>query len=265
MSANLTTCSSELERKNEFPKFSFDSVLLGSKVYRRTCESSWIREMSTEIENGSESKTGGPNSTNSVSSKSAIVSGGGCASSPGDFGVSCRRHDDSEAQSIPPFEHDGEHEGRDILKFSGLELAEFRSPSIDPTVPETRGRAERSPKLKYHSPGHRVPFNLEIWSFGCVMLALAWWLASGRKKSEATEISRYANLFESLAGGSRTSTNEVQIRTNMLWDVVRWGGWRCCPEPAFDDSFQELVSQHGSAGSASARGMPISRCARVIL
>lgn len=211
-SADLIKSSSDLERKNEFPKFSFDPVLLGSKVYRRTCESSWIREMSTEIKSGNESNISGPTSINSGSSKSAIVSEGDCASSLWDYGVRYGRRGDIKAQSNPSFGHDGEHEGRGILKVSGPGLAEFRSTNIDPSVSETRGHTDTdygAPKLKYHSLGHRFSFNLEIWSFGCIVLALAWWLASGIKEPEVPELSRYARLLESLTNNSGTLPNEL--------------------------------------------------------
>lgn len=222
-SPKLTKSSSELERKKEFPKFSFDSVLLGSKVYRRTCESSWIQEMSTQIKHGDESNISGPTSINSVSAKGANASDGDCGSSPGDFVASYERHCDSKAQNVPYFGLDGEHEGRDMLKVSGLGLTEFRSPSFDPTVPETRGHTDTyygATKLKCHSSGHRFSFNLEIWSFGCIMLALAWWLASWRKEPKVPELSRYARILESLADGPGTLTNELQIHTNTLWDVL---------------------------------------------
>lgn len=90
MSAKLTKSSSELDRKNEFIKFPFDSVLLESKVYRRVCESSWIREVSTALKDGNELNGSGPSSVMSVSSNSAIASEGDCESSSEDFGISGR-------------------------------------------------------------------------------------------------------------------------------------------------------------------------------
>lgn len=85
MSAKLTTSSSKFCRENEFTKFSFDSILLESKVYRRAFESSWIREVSTVLEDENESNDGGSASIMSVSSNSAIASEGDCASSFRDF------------------------------------------------------------------------------------------------------------------------------------------------------------------------------------
>lgn len=85
MSAKLTKSSRELDRKGEFTKFPFDPILLESKVYRRVCESSWIREVSTSLQDGNESNGAGPASAMSVSSNSAIASEGDCASSSGGF------------------------------------------------------------------------------------------------------------------------------------------------------------------------------------
>ena len=101
MSAKLTQSSSDLNRKNEFLKFPFDSVLLESKVYRRVCESSWIREVSTAVKGGNESNSSGPASIMSVSSNSAIVSEGDCASSSGHFGASDQHPSNFQNPTIP--------------------------------------------------------------------------------------------------------------------------------------------------------------------
>ncbi|KAJ0109013.1 hypothetical protein J7T55_005562 [Diaporthe amygdali] len=85
MSAKLTKSCRELDRKEEFTKFPFDPILLESKVYRRVCESSWIREVSTSLQDGNESNSDGPDSAMSVSSNSAIASEGDCASSSASF------------------------------------------------------------------------------------------------------------------------------------------------------------------------------------
>lgn len=101
MSAKLTTSSSKLCIENEFTKFSFDSVLLESKVYRRAFESSWIREVSTVLEDENESNGGGTTSVMSVSSNSAIASEGDCASSFRDFDLSGPEPDNIREPSIP--------------------------------------------------------------------------------------------------------------------------------------------------------------------
>lgn len=103
MSAKLAKSSSELDRKNEFVKFPFDSVLLETKVYRRVCESSWIREVSTALEDGNESDGSGPASIVSVSSNSAIASEGDCASSSRDLGVSGQEPGHARDPTIPVF------------------------------------------------------------------------------------------------------------------------------------------------------------------
>lgn len=106
MSAKLTKASSGLDPKNEFTKFPFDSVLLESKVYRRVCESSWIREVSTALKDGNESNDSGPASIMSVSSNSAIVSEGDCASSSGHFGASDQHPRNVQDPMIPKLSED---------------------------------------------------------------------------------------------------------------------------------------------------------------
>ncbi|KAI7786167.1 hypothetical protein LA080_004551 [Diaporthe eres] len=101
MSAKLTTSSSKFCRENEFTKFSFDSVLLESKVYRRAFESSWIREVSTVLEDENGSNGGETASIMSVSSNSAIASEGDCASSFRDFDLSGPEPDNIEEPPIP--------------------------------------------------------------------------------------------------------------------------------------------------------------------
>lgn len=101
MSAKLTTSSSKFCRENEFTKFSFDSILLESKVYRRAFESSWIREVSTVLEDENESNGEGTASIMSVSSNSAIASEGDCASSFRDFGLSGLEPDDIKEPLAP--------------------------------------------------------------------------------------------------------------------------------------------------------------------
>lgn len=106
MSAKLTKASSGLDPKNEFIKFPFDSVLLESKVYRRVCESSWIREVSTALKDGNESSSSGPASIMSVSSNSAIVSEGDCASWSGHFGASDQHPSNAQNAAIPKYSED---------------------------------------------------------------------------------------------------------------------------------------------------------------
>lgn len=101
MSAKLTTSSSKLCRENEFTKFSFDSVLLQSKVYRRAFESSWIQEVSTVLEDENESNGDGTASIMSVSSNSAIASEGDRASSFREFDLSGPESDNIEEPPIP--------------------------------------------------------------------------------------------------------------------------------------------------------------------
>lgn len=103
MSAKLIKSSDELDQRNEFTKFSFDSVLLETKVYRRVCESSWIREVSTALEDGKESNRSGPASIMSVYSNSAIASEGDCASWSGHFGVSEQEPSDVQEPTISEF------------------------------------------------------------------------------------------------------------------------------------------------------------------
>lgn len=65
----------------EFKIFSFDDVLLESKVYRRVCELSWIRELSSTVDMADVSDHGESASITSVSSNGAIASERDCASS----------------------------------------------------------------------------------------------------------------------------------------------------------------------------------------
>lgn len=233
-SANLTISSYQLEGKDESVKFSFDSVLLGSKVYRRTCGPSLIREVSSQIKNEGGANLGGPISTRSVSSISAIASEGDRASSSGTLDVAHERHGEARLDSAPWPIHDGEHEERHILKVPDAGPAELRSSSIDPTAPEIRGsaRAYGGPKPGHHSTGHRMPLNLEIWSLGCIMLAFACWLASGgSQEPKVWRLPRYATIphpppppLKSLAGGpgkpSPTSHRYIQTRHGTFFDVV---------------------------------------------
>lgn len=239
----------QLEGKDESVKFSFDSVLLGSKVYRRTCEPSLIREVSSRIKNEGGANLGGPISTRSVSSISAIASEGDRASSSGTLHVAHERHGEARLDGVPWPRHDGEHEERHILKVPDAGPAELRSSTIDPTAPETRGSARvyGGPKPGHHSTGHRMPLNLEIWSLGCIMLAFACWLASGgSQEPKVLRLPRYATIphqsrgppppLESLAGGpgepSPTSLRYIQTRHGTFFDVVDGEVARSLPSTA---------------------------------
>lgn len=215
--SRLAKSSSELECRNEFPKFAFDSVLLGSNVYRRTCESSWVRKTSTGIQNGNESSLSSPNSVISTSNSAIVSEGIDSASSSGDFGVTHWRHSDVKPHNNPCWGNNGEQGGKDVFKISELGLTELRGSSLDPAGPKTRSNTEacEAPKLRYpqgHPEAHRLHLNLEIWSFGCIILAFACWLAIRREEPKEVELLRYGRLPSSLdyfANVSATLTNKL--------------------------------------------------------
>lgn len=194
MSAKLTQSSSDLNRKNEFLKFPFDSVLLESKVYRRVCESSWIREVSTTLKDGNESSSSGPASIISVSSSSAIASEGNVSSSPGDADVDHGRHSVIEAEKLPLVRHEGSYNRRDVLAISGPGPAEPHNLVIDRIAPNSHGGTEtcKAPAFKHHSPENRVPSVIEILVIMSTALKLACWMASSEDQLKAFNLSGYA-------------------------------------------------------------------------
>lgn len=213
MSAKLTQSSSDLNRKNEFLKFPFDSVLLESKVYRRVCESSWIREVSTTLKDGNESSSSGPASMMSVSSSSAIASEEIGASLPGDVGVKNRQHGVIEAENLP-VGYGGKCDGGDGLTISSPGLAELHHLDTDPSVPQSHGGTEmcEASAFKHDSPENRVPSIIEIIVVMSTALKLACWLASGEDQLKALNLSRYARKPNTSTHGSGTPNNEFQAR-----------------------------------------------------
>lgn len=173
--------------------------------------------MNNGIQNGSDSSLVRPNSVISTSSSAIASDGFNSASSSGDFGVTHWRHSDVKPQNIPCLGNNGEQGEKDASKISELGLAELCGSSIDPAVPKTRSNTEawEVPKLRYpggHPEAHRLHFNLEIWSFGCIILAFACWLAIRRKEPEEAELLRYGRLPRSLsyfANISATLTNNL--------------------------------------------------------
>lgn len=211
MSAKLTQSSSELNRKNEFVKFPFDSVLLESKVYRRVCESSWIREVSTTLKDDNEPSSSGPASMMSVSSSSAIASEGIGASSPGDVGVDHGQRGVIEAEK-PPFGHGRKYDGRDVPTISGPGLAELHNSNTDPIVPKSLGGTEmhEASAFKHHFPQNRVPSVIEILVIMSTALKLACWMASSEDHLKAFDLSGYARKPNTSTCSSGTPNNEFQ-------------------------------------------------------
>lgn len=178
--------------------------------------------MSNGIQNGSDSSLVRPNSVISTSSSAIASDGIDSASSSGDFGVTQWRHSDVKPQNIPYLGNNGEQGGKDVLKISEFGLAELRGSSIDPAVLKTRRNTEawEAPKLWY--PGgrpeaHRLHLSLEVWSFGCIILAFACWLAIRRREPEEVELLRYGRLLRSLKYFSNVSAT----LTNNLSDTYK--------------------------------------------
>lgn len=216
MSAKLTQSSSDLNRKNEFLKFPFDSVLLESKVYRRVCESSWIREVSTTLKNGNESSSSGPASIMSVSSSSAIASEGNGSSSPGDVDINHGRHGVIEAEKLPLVRHGGRLNRRDDLAISGPGPAELHNLNIDTIAPNSHGGTEtcKAPAFKNHSQEDRVPSVIEILVIMSTALKLACWMASREDQLRALNLSRCVRNPNTSIYSSRTPNNEFQGRAS---------------------------------------------------
>lgn len=213
-SAKMTISSSKLGMEAGFTKFSFDSVLLGSKVYHRAFESSWIRDLRTVLKGGDESHDDRPASIMSVSSNSAIASEGDCTSSFKSFDVSGPEPDNISKPPIPEYS-DSTHLNRlsrmletsansslEQKGISDLGLAKVHSPSMGLTGPATKGGTEayRAPELKGHHPGHPLSSakDILVWSFGCLLAEFAGWLTDGRKELEVVNRSRYGRLLKTL-------------------------------------------------------------------
>lgn len=211
MSAKLTQSSSDLNRKNEFLKFPFDSVLLESKVYRRVCASSWIREVSTTLKDGNESSSSGSASIISVSCSSVIASEGNGSSSSGDADVNHGRHGVIEAEKLPLFRHEGTYNRRDGLAISGPGPgpAELHNLNIDTIAPNSHGGTET---CKAPASEDRVPSVIEILVIMSTALKLACWLASSEDELKAFNLSRYARNPNISIHGSGTPSNEFQAR-----------------------------------------------------
>lgn len=214
MSAKLTKSISDLNCQNEFIKFPFDSVLLESKVYRRACESSWIREVRTALNDGDESNSSGTASIMSISSNSAIASEEDGASLPGDLDVNFGRHGVIEPENIPCVKHKGKYDDREVLKISDPGPDELHHPHTDATVPEPHGGTEtcKAPELKDHSREHRLPSTIDMLIMISAAVQLSCWLASTKDQLEAFNLSGYARLPKSLASGPGTSNNKFQIQ-----------------------------------------------------
>lgn len=138
MSAKLAKSSCELGAQNEFIKFPFDSVLLESKVYRRVCESTWIREVSTALKDSNGSNTSGPISIMPVSSNSAIASEGDCASLS--KGSSVQEPSDVQNLTTPEFPEDTySSPGPPTLELSATDSSEQtgESSTTNPTTKST--------------------------------------------------------------------------------------------------------------------------------